>query len=106
MGSSHQDCIAGGDILLVCLQAGYLILSSDKGGTSLASTVVFALQSIVDIKTPLAIFNYASPLYELAEFDVSVTNPFDCDCEFTLSIINATPDQLDADLALPRLHTE
>ena len=72
----------------------------------MASTIVFALQSAVDTKMPLNTFVYASPLYELTEFDVSVANPFDCDCDFSLTVLNATPDQLDADLNLQRAHSE
>ncbi|KAK9836045.1 hypothetical protein WJX84_006212 [Apatococcus fuscideae] len=87
-------------------QAGHLILTSDKGSHLPTSTLVFALQSVLDTRTPLAIFHCAGPLYELAEFDVSVTNPFDLDCDFSLTIVNASSDQLDADLTMPRSHAE
>ena len=87
-------------------QAGYLILTSDKGSHLPASTLVFALQSVLDTRTPLAIFHCTGALYELADFDVSVTNPFNLDCDFSLTILNASPDQLDADMTMPRGHAE
>ncbi|KAF6261116.1 hypothetical protein COO60DRAFT_1637017 [Scenedesmus sp. NREL 46B-D3] len=70
-----------------------LVLMSRRDGCSAsAATLVFLLRGQVDCRAPLRHVAVAAPLYQLALSELSVTNPFPADCDFSISIVQLPPE--------------
>ena len=90
-------------------QQSRLVLTSKRDGTVYAATLVFALHSAVDTRSPLKRVKVEKALYELKQFEFSVTNPFPADCDFSISLLHETSDpnedggdKRDADRSTPK----
>lgn len=51
-------------------------MSKRDGGGAHAATLVFLLRSAVDTRAPLKRVRTEGPLYEMQQFEFTVTNPF------------------------------
>lgn len=60
---------------------------SDSGGAH-AATLVFLLQCRVNTRAPLKRIKTEGPLYEMQQFEITVTNPFPNDGEFVISLLH------------------
>ncbi len=62
---------------LVCAQEARLVLMSKRDGAGAhAATLVFHLRSRVNTRAPLKRVRTEGPLYELQQFEFTITNPF------------------------------
>ncbi|PNW70067.1 hypothetical protein CHLRE_17g704300v5 [Chlamydomonas reinhardtii] len=75
-------------------QAARLVLMSKREGGVHAATLVFALQCKVNTRAPLKRVRTEGPLYDMQQFEFTVTNPFPADGDFTIQILHEPAEPL------------
>lgn len=70
-------------------QEARLVLASKRdGGGAHAATLVFLLHSQVNTRAPLKRLRTEGPQYEMQAFEFGVTNPFNVDCDFIITLLH------------------
>ncbi|KAF5834411.1 flagellar associated protein [Dunaliella salina] len=79
-------------------EARLVLMSKQDGGGAHAATLVFLLRSQVNVRAPLKCVKTEGPLYEMQQFEFTVTNPFAADCDFSIQLLHepADPDAVKA----------
>jgi len=79
-------------------EARLVLMSKQDGGGAHAATLVFLLRSQVNVRAPLKCVKTEGPLYEMQQFEFTVTNPFAADCDFSIQLLHepAEPEAVKA----------
>ncbi|KAG2493472.1 hypothetical protein HYH03_008289 [Edaphochlamys debaryana] len=75
-------------------QTSRLVLMSKREGGVHAATLVFQLACKVNTRAPLKRVRTEGPLYEMQQFEFTVTNPFPADGDFTIQILHEPAEPL------------
>ncbi len=67
-------------------EARLVLMSKRDGGGAYAATLVFLLRSAVNTRAPLKRVRTEGPLYEMQQFEFTVSNPFKTDCDFAITL--------------------
>lgn len=68
--------------------------SKREGSFRPAAPLVFGLRSEVNMQGPLQHLCLMSPLYSLSETQCKVINPFQADCDFSISLLHCSSEAL------------
>ncbi|GFR48568.1 hypothetical protein Agub_g10470, partial [Astrephomene gubernaculifera] len=75
-------------------QTSRLVLMSKREGGVHAATLVFLLQCRVNTRAPLKRVRTEGPLYDMQQFEFTVSNPFPADGDFTITILHEPAEPL------------
>lgn len=71
--------------------AALLILQSKRAGATQAPTMVFQLAADVTSAKPVSSFSSTARLYESMSIEVTVKNPFNAECDFSVHVEQPSP---------------